>query len=572
MYAVEEGYEIVEEITDPGQSGASLDRPGMDRVRDLVAAGSITAVLAQDRDRFSREPAHHYLLKQEFEQHGCKLKALNDRGDESPEGELADGILDQVARYEKLKIVERTRRGKLRKAREGKVIAGHTPNYGFRYNPARDGYEVDESAMPTVRRIFRMVGTEGASLHAVQRTLELEGVPAPKGGRSWSRSFLRSMIQEDVYKPHSLEETAALVSPEVAARLDADRRFGIWWFNRSRAAPTHGREQRRKFTEKPKEEWVAVPVRDAGIPRRWVDAAREAIKDNYRPKSKNHRYWELAGGVLYCAECGRRMIGHSMTTYRGGTRKQYFYYTCPKKRLEHEHACKNRNHRAEPLESRVTQAITCLLSNPVRLERQIEERIEREREAAVDPNEGIDALKESLERLATMRRKYQDQQAAGHMTLDELGERLSELDEARERIRRELEAVDDHHERIEELENERAILLETYAGYASLIPGLLPPEERRRIYKALKLKVNASADGNIEILGNLEGDVLPTQKQAEDLVAGVTSWPERRFRRASLRESLRGAVAERYGEHRRGVMSWLTTPTSWGSSTPPTPP
>ncbi len=77
IYAAEEGYEVVEEITDPGQSGASLDRPGMDRVRDLVAAGGITAVLAQDRDRFSREPAYTYLLRREFELHGCKLRALN---------------------------------------------------------------------------------------------------------------------------------------------------------------------------------------------------------------------------------------------------------------------------------------------------------------------------------------------------------------------------------------------------------------------------------------------------------------------------------------------------------------
>ena len=49
------------------------------------------------------------------------------------------------------------------------MIAGSTPNFGFRYNAARDGYEVDEATMPTVRRIFRMVGVEGASLHAVQR-------------------------------------------------------------------------------------------------------------------------------------------------------------------------------------------------------------------------------------------------------------------------------------------------------------------------------------------------------------------------------------------------------------------
>src|SRR5215207_5642228 len=79
-YAAREGYEIVEEVVDPGQSGASLARPGLDRVRDLVREGGVGMVLAQDRDRFAREPAYHYLLKREFEEHGCKLQALNDRG------------------------------------------------------------------------------------------------------------------------------------------------------------------------------------------------------------------------------------------------------------------------------------------------------------------------------------------------------------------------------------------------------------------------------------------------------------------------------------------------------------
>ena len=87
-YTAREGYEVLEEIVDPGQSGASLERPGMDRVRDLVVAGGISVVLAQDRDRFSREPAYTYLLRREFEEHGCELRSLNDRGDGSPEGTL----------------------------------------------------------------------------------------------------------------------------------------------------------------------------------------------------------------------------------------------------------------------------------------------------------------------------------------------------------------------------------------------------------------------------------------------------------------------------------------------------
>src|SRR5215216_4654862 len=212
----------------PGQSGASLERPGMDHLRDLVAAGGVSVVLAQDRDRFAREPAYHYLLRREFEEHGTKIRALSDRGDDSPEGELTDGILDQLAKYERAKVVERSRRGKLRKAREGKVVAGHTPNYGFRYNAARDGYVVDEEKMQVVRQIFRMVGAEGVSTHTVARTLERDGVPALGGGKYWDKRAVKRWILDDAYRPHTHEEISRLVRPEVAARLDPQKSYGVW--------------------------------------------------------------------------------------------------------------------------------------------------------------------------------------------------------------------------------------------------------------------------------------------------------------------------------------------------------
>src|SRR5215210_5673411 len=192
-HAAREGYEVLEEVVDPGQSGASLERPGMDRVRDLVAAGGVSLVLAQDRDRFSREPAYTYLLRREFEEHGCELRSLNDRGDGSPEGDLNDGILDQLAKFERAKTAERSRRGKLRKAREGKIICGHTPGYGFRYNETRDGYEVEPHNMAVVRRIFSLIGSAGQSLSGTARTLEREGVPSPSGNRVWRNRQSRAL-------------------------------------------------------------------------------------------------------------------------------------------------------------------------------------------------------------------------------------------------------------------------------------------------------------------------------------------------------------------------------------------
>jgi site-specific DNA recombinase len=145
-YAAREGYEILEEVQDPGQSGASLERPGMDRVRDLVAAG---AYPSRWRRIGTASPAYLFLLREEFALRGCVLRSLNGRGD-SREGQLTDGIMDQIARFERMKAAERTRRGKLQRAREGKMVPSTSVNYGFRLNAERTNYVVDEGPMEVV--------------------------------------------------------------------------------------------------------------------------------------------------------------------------------------------------------------------------------------------------------------------------------------------------------------------------------------------------------------------------------------------------------------------------------------
>ena len=67
------------------------------------------------------------------------------------------------------------RRGKRSKAKQGKLVACPQSDYGFRYNEARDGYEVDEVRMAVMRRIFHMVGVERTTLNAVARRMEAEG-------------------------------------------------------------------------------------------------------------------------------------------------------------------------------------------------------------------------------------------------------------------------------------------------------------------------------------------------------------------------------------------------------------
>jgi site-specific DNA recombinase len=460
-YAAREGYEVLEEVEDAGQSGASLVRPGMDRVRDLVAAGDVSAVLAQERDRFSRVPAYNYLLKQEFEEYGCKLRALNDRGDNTPEGQLTDDILDTLAKFERAKTTERTRRGKLRRAREGKIVPTKRPNFGFRYNSARDNYVVDQEQTRVVERIFYMVGVEGVSINGVKRAFEREGVPTPGGARFWSKTSIRETIKEDVYKPHTYDEVSALVAPEVAARLDPEKRYGIWWYNRRRTTKkviagvgqNGQREYKRRYNivYKPREEWIAVPVPDAGLPRQWVDAARKAIEDNYRTPSGGRRFWELSGGILYCGECGWRMCTHSVVGRN--KKRRYSYYVCSRVMVHGKEACPQRRLRAEELEMQVWEFISGLLKAPERLRIALDAMIEQERNGTRgDPEGEAKAWLEQMAEADRMRAGYQELAAKGLMTLDELGERLEQVDESRHTAHKELEALKSRRERVEALE------------------------------------------------------------------------------------------------------------------------
>ncbi len=516
-YAASEGFEVLEEVSDPGQSGASLERPGMDRVRDLVAAGGVTAVFAQDRDRFSREPAYTYLLRREFAERGCELRALNDRGDGSPEGELTDGILDQLAKYERAKIAERSRRGRLRKAREGKLLRNSRANYGFRHTEAGDAYEVHEEEMRVVRRIFRSVAN-GSTLYGVKRALEAEGVPPPgngsRGGRYWSAAYLRGLVQDDVYTPYPFAEIEPLVSPTVAAGLDPSRRYGIYWFNRTRttrkrvsANGAEGREYRWKYTvhKNPREQWIAIPIPESGIPRELVEAARETIRHNRPPGSTGRRVWQIPSGAVRCSGCGTSMTQYASAA--GG--RIYAYFRCARLARLGKGSCPSveapgsrKNHRAEVVEGLVWGFVSDLLKDPERLRDDLERMIEMEAgQYHGDPETAERAWLEKLAELNGMRRGFQEQAARGLMTLDELAEALEGLEETRQTAEHELAALHGHREALENLERDKEALLEHYARIAPKALDALTPEERHRLYRMLRLNVSVRPDTTLEVSG-----------------------------------------------------------------------
>ena len=513
-YAATEGYEVLEEVEDPGQSGASLERPRMDRVRDLVSAGGVSAVFAQDRDRFAREPAYLFYLREEFAERGTTLKALNDRGDGSPEGELTTGILDQIARYERLKIAERSRRGKLRKAREGKVIAAKRPHYGYCYSASRDAYEVEEETMPTVARIFRMVGVEGVAIRGVKRTFEREGLPTPDNKRHWGQFFIREAIRDDIYKPHTREEIETLVakgqmSADVAARLDPEKRYGIWWFNRRKTKTyqvavngTNSKQYKRRttITQRPEDEWIAVPVPESGIPREWVDLARAAIKDNVKFSRNDNRPWELSGGIARCGECGWAMKAHTSKSGNSGHTNHYYY--CSRVSVNYSYkACANRkSHRADRVEPLVWEYVSGMTKNPDRLRSDLDTMIELERQGTRgNPGNEAKLWAEKLSEVERKRGRYQEMAADDLISFEDLRARLVELDETRKTAERELAALRDHEKRILELERDRDTLLDSMEAAAPEMLDSLTPEQRHQWYKLLQLVVEIKKDGTLEI-------------------------------------------------------------------------
>lgn len=206
--------------------------------------------------------------------------------------------------------------------------------------------------------------------------------------------------------------------------------------------------RRFESTPKPREEWVAVPVPDSGVPREWVDAAREAIKENRRPSSAGHRFWELSGGILRCGGCGYAMMTNSISSY--GSKRFNHDYRCPKRLRDREACPQPKNWRADKTDPGVWELVCGLLTNPEQLRADLERMVELERDRLHGaPHHETKVWLEKLIEVDQERRVYHRLAAEGLMSDEELYEALAELLETRETVERELTALRGHQERVE---------------------------------------------------------------------------------------------------------------------------
>jgi site-specific DNA recombinase len=502
-YAAREGYRVVEEAVDDGHSGADPHRPGLRRVMELAESGAVDVVLAKKRNRLFRSRLYRLLWDQDLGEFGVKLVALDDTGNR-----FGDAMQDEFAEWEREEIARRTQDGLLEKCRSGLVIKRKRAAYGFRPSEGGKALEVSEPEMEVVRRIFRSVA-EGTAVRSVRRSLEREGILAPSGIGRWNQTTIRNIIGSELYAPHTHEEVAVVVDPSVAARLDREALYGLWAWNTRKSTRRKVWDEaagkfkiRYNYAPRPKEEWLFVPVPDAGVPKRVVEDARQSLKDNARkPSQAAKRFWELSGGILRCGECGHTLRPHTSRS-RAGTLLHYYscrsrYNTGPSR------DCPNRKHlRAERIEEQVWGFVSGLLRDPERIRDGLNRLIENERaNVGRDPKRDVEFWSKKLSEVELERRGYHRLAAKGHMTDEELSAALSDLDETRETAARELEAVRVRREALKRLEDDRDALLESYAGTVKEALEDLEPEERHRIYKLLRLSVRFRPDWPLEISG-----------------------------------------------------------------------
>ena len=189
---------------DDGVSGACLERPGLDRLRDKALSGDVTKVYLLSPDRLSRKSAHQVLLIEEMKRLGVNFSFVNRQIGDTPEDQMLLQIQGVVAEYEREKILERSRRGKLYAAKRGKVnVLGGAP-YGYYYKKATDvqdaTYIIYSEEAKIVKEAFSLYCTTHYSIGKIAKHFTRQSYLTRTGKTFWDRSVIWGMLRNPAYK------------------------------------------------------------------------------------------------------------------------------------------------------------------------------------------------------------------------------------------------------------------------------------------------------------------------------------------------------------------------------------
>jgi len=471
-----DGHEVVEEFIDDGYSGSRLDRPALDRLRDAAEAGVLDGVICLAADRLARVYAYQVLIIEELARFGVSVRFLEGPAHgEDPQTTLLVQMQGVIAEYERAKIAERYRRGKLYRARQGEIPFWKTSYAHRRVVPADGGparIEVFEPEAEIVRWIFDAYVEKGRSVRQISFDLLDRGIPSPTGKPIWGTSTITRLLRNEAY-------------------------IGTVYYNRREHYHGNGRRGARnrktRHRERPREEWIPIPV-PAIVDRDTFARVKQVSRDNskWSPRGAEWGVWLLRGLI----ECGHCHLGCNCHRMRGRNGTWHRYYYCrghdPLRTKAGLGRCPERNIRADELDEYVFAQVRQTLLDPRQLiaaeHAVIAGAPANENELVATQLKRLDSALQTNER---ERARLIDAYQAGLLELDELTNRTAAITARRDQLTQEKDVLT---RRSAELATENR-LRRRLAGFAEQIVASLDDldtEGRRRLLRLVVEKVRVT--------------------------------------------------------------------------------
>ena len=299
-FAERQGYRVSDEHiwrdTIPGV--ASL-RPGFSGLLAAVQRGEVEVVTILDPDRLARDPLLLMTMCEQLREAGAMVLFLHGPSGNSPEDRLVMFILGWAAGQERMKIAERTMRGKRQIAMSGRLPIGVGSHgiFGYDYDPETKKRTINETEAAVVRLIFQL-WVEGWGSYAIANELNDRGIPT-KTGRRWDPRTLENILDHWSY-----------VGWDVYGKY----RSRVVYENRN--TPQERRRIKREL--RPESEWIWIQGFSPAILEGEIFKA--ARRRRAMPKAKNRGpETYLATGHTRCPKCGTTICGGS----RMGGKRQY---------------------------------------------------------------------------------------------------------------------------------------------------------------------------------------------------------------------------------------------------------
>jgi site-specific DNA recombinase len=497
------------QFIDEGYSGATLVRPALERLRDVAAAGAVDRLYVHSPDRLARKYAYQVLLVDEFQRAGVEVIFLNRELGRSPEDDLLLQVQGMMAEYERAKIIERHRRGKLHAARAGAVNVLSGAPYGYRYVPKSEGrgqahYEMIPDEARVVRQVFAWIGRDRLTIGEVCRRLTRAGELTRTGKTVWDRSAVWGMLKNPAYRGSAA--FGKTQQEPLRPRLRAQRGRPL--------------QPRRAVSSRdvPQEEWITIPVPALVAPEVFA-AVQEQLRDNQRHARQARRgALYLLQGLVQCQHCGYAYYGKRLSSSaRKGHPRAYAYYRClgtDAYRFGGERLCQNTQVRTDLLELAVWQEVCALLAHPRRLAEEYQRRLHPDRHTTRTPLTTLEAqlgkLRQGLARLI-------DSYADALIEKQEFAPRIT-------RLRQRIAHVEAQRQQLAEedaLHTDLRLIIGRLEDFAAQVQeGLTEADwsRKREMIRALVKRVEVAYD-QVKVVFRIDprpGDPSPEKKSLQD--------------------------------------------------------